>query len=592
MAARAGREPRRPRGLSRRRLLGAAAAGGGLALVDPLGLGAPSAAAAGAADARLDRAAVACAERVQGVAFTDAQRDLMLEDLDEQLGLLGQVRELELDNAVAPAFHYDPRPFASSAFSVRLVQAPPRPAAVAPPGSEEEIAFAPVETLAGWLASRQLSSTELTRLCLDRLRRFDPLLRCVVTLTEERALEAARRADAELAAGRYRGPLHGVPWAAKDLIAVPGHPTTWGTPPYREQARPELATVVRKLDEAGAVLVAKLAVGELAWGDVWFGGQTRNPWQPEQGASGSSAGSAAAVAAGLVPFALGTETWGSIVSPARRCGATGLRPTFGRISRHGVMTLAWTLDKVGVLARSARSCAWVLAALAGADPLDPSSVDRDFDSDPQIAPAGLRVGVVEALFAGEYAAGDEASRALDRAMLDLLAGLGVELVPLALPALPIEPLSALIGAEAGAAFDRLTLSGGVDAMVRQTRDAWPNVFRAARFLSAVDYLRLQRIRTLLVEQHERRLGELRLDAYVAPALGLDLLLTNLTGHPAVVVRNGFRADGTPSGITLTGRLYGESALLALAEAVEAAAGFRARRPALVAAGSSGAAPAQ
>ncbi len=581
---------RRPRGraLSRRRLLGAAAAGSGLALADRLGLGGAPAIAA-EETAGLDRATVAAAERVQGVAFTDAQRDLLLPDLDEQLGQIAAARGVPLDNAVAPAFHFDPQPFATDSWQVGFVPAPPRLPTLPPPASAEEIAFAPVERLAGWLSGRQLTSVELTRLCLDRLRRHDPILHCVVTLTEERALEAARRADAELAAGRWRGPLHGIPWGAKDLIAVPGHPTTWGTPPYRDQVRPELATVVRRLDEAGAVLVAKLAVGELAWGDVWFGGQTRNPWRPDQGSSGSSAGSAAAVAAGLVPFALGTETWGSIVSPARRCGATGLRPTYGRISRQGVMALAWTFDKVGVLARSARSCGWVLAALAGADPLDPSAVERGFDPDPQLPVEGLRVGVAEALFAGEYRAGDEESRALDRALLERLRALGVELVPFALPELPIEPLAALIGAEAGAAFDELTLSGGVDAMVRQTRDAWPNAFRAARFLPAVDYLRMQRIRTLLVREHERRMADLRLDAYAAPALGVDLLLTNLTGHPAVLVRNGFRADGTPSGLTLTGRLYGETRLLVLAEALEAAAGFRERRPPLADPARSGAA---
>lgn len=577
-------------GWSRRALLGAAAAGGTAALAEAAGL-APAEAAEPAAAAGLDRATLAAAERVQGIAFTDAQRDLMLQDLSEQLAGLAQAREVPLDNGVAPAFHFDPQPFAPDHFTANLVAVPRVPEAAPPPGSEEEIAFAPLGRLARWLASRQISAVELARISLDRLRRFDPLLHCVVTLTEDRALEAARRADLELDAGRWRGPLHGVPWGAKDLLAVPGYPTTWGTPPYREQRRPELAAAVERLDAAGAVLVGKLAVGELAWGDVWFGGQCRNPWRPEQGSSGSSAGSAAAVAAGLVPFALGTETWGSIVSPCRRCGTTGLRPTFGRVSRHGVMALAWTFDKVGVIGRGARACGWVLGAIAGRDPRDPSTVERGFDPDPQLDVAGLRVGVVEQLFAGEYPAGDEDSRALDRAMIETLAGLGVELVPLALPELPIEPLAALIGAEAGAAFDQLTLSGGVDAMVRQTRDAWPSSFRAARFLSAVDYLRLQRIRTLLLESHERRLSDLGLDAYLAPALGPDLLLTNLTGHPAVVVRSGFRADGTPSGITLTGRLYGESRLLALAEALEQAAGVRDRRPLLAAPPASGTAPA-
>jgi Asp-tRNA(Asn)/Glu-tRNA(Gln) amidotransferase A subunit family amidase len=452
------------------------------------------------------------------------------------------------------------------------------PADLSDPAS---LAFQPLSVLARLLETRRLTSVELTRLCLERLRRFDPVLHCVVTLTEERALERAERADREIAAGRYRGPLHGIPWGAKDLMAVSGHPTTWGAMPFRDQVLPEDATVVRRLDEAGAVLVAKLTVGALAWGDVWFGGKTRSPWNPEQGSSGSSAGSAAAVAAGLVPFALGTETYGSIVSPAYRCGATGLRPTFGRVSRHGVMALSWSMDKVGPLCRTAEDTALVLDAIHGADGLDPSAVDRPFPWAPGRDPRRLRVGFVPELFEEELPedASDTArdQRRLDLETLDALRAAGVELLPVELPDRPVGALSLILTAEAAAAFDELTRSGRDDLLVRQEENAWPNVFRQGRFIPAVEYVNANRVRTLLARDMEELFR--RVDVYVTPAYGgANLLATNLTGHPMIALPNGFRTDGSPGSITFTGALFGEADLLTVAGAYQRATPHHTRHP--------------
>ena len=444
-----------------------------------------------------------------------------------------------------------------------------------------------VSELSAALAARKLSSVELTRLYLDRLERWNPLLECVVTLTPERALAAAERADREIAAGDWRGPLHGVPWGAKDLLAARGYPTTWGARPYQEQVIDEDATAVARLEAAGAVLVAKLTLGALAWGDVWFGGTTRSPWNPAEGSSGSSAGSASAVAAGLVGFALGSETWGSIVSPATRCGATGLRPTFGRVSRHGAMALAWSMDKLGPLARSVDDCALVFSAIHGPDGLDPTVVDRPFAWDPGLDPRRLRVGYAKALFEDEPDQGEadpaaiaraKEQRAHDLATLDVLRGLGIEPVPFELPSsLPVPHLAFILAAEAATAFDVLTRSDRDDLLVRQIERAWPNVFRQARLIPAVEYLQANRVRTLLLRAMEEALGGL--DAYVCPSFGGDnLLLTNLTGHPCVVVPNGFRADGAPTSITFCGRLHREAELLALARAYQEATDWHRRRP--------------
>ncbi len=532
---------------------------------------------------------IAQAEWIAGVELTPEERELMLEGVNELVEHYETNRAVALDNAVPPAVEFRPVPAGNH---------PRRPIALtdtaAPrrPDSGDDLAFAPVSRLARLLRARQVSSVELTELYLERLEQHDPKLQCVISLTRELALEQAERADRELAAGLYRGPLHGVPWGAKDLLAVPGYRTTWGAKPYEDQTIDATATVVRRLEEAGAVLVAKLTLGALAWGDVWYGGTTKNPWNPEQGSSGSSAGSASATAAGLVGFAIGTETWGSIVSPCTRCGTTGLRPTFGRVSRHGAMALAWTMDKIGPIARSVEDCALVFHAIEGADGLDPTAVDGPFRWPYGRDVRTLRVGYVKELFDEDRAAeaedADEDEKAklrewqdFDRRTLDVLRSLGIELVPITLPeSLPVRSLSLILTAEAACAFDDLTRSGRDDLLVRQVKNAWPNEFRQGQTIPAVEYLRAHRIRTLLMREMEAKLGDV--DVYVTPSYGGDhLLLTNLTGHPCVVLPNGFRAgDGTPTSITFMGRLLGESAVLALAHAYQQATDFHLRRPPL------------
>jgi Asp-tRNA(Asn)/Glu-tRNA(Gln) amidotransferase A subunit family amidase len=445
------------------------------------------------------------------------------------------------------------------------------------PGSLEELAFAPVTVLSELLRRRRVTSVELTRMYLDRIRRHDPALLAVVTVTDERALRQARAADEEIRRGRYRGPLHGVPWGAKDLLAVRGYPTTWGVGVYRDRVIDEDATVVQRLDEAGAVLVAKLTLGELAWGDVWFGGMTRNPWRVEQGASGSSAGSGSATAAGLVGFAIGSETLGSISSPATRNGVTGLRPTFGRVPRTGAMALSWTMDKLGPMCRSAEDCALVLHAIHGGDGHDPTAHDQPFRWDARLRPDRLRVGYFRAAFERDEA--QYAGRPFDLATLEVLRSLGATLVPVELPEVPYDTMNLILGAEAGAAFDEYTRQGLVNEMVRQGRNSWPTVFRAARFIPAVDYINANRVRSLAVQRWAELFRDL--DVIVTPTSAPNqLLATNLTGHPAVILPNGFRDDGTPVSITFLGSLFGEAAPLALAHAYQEATDFHRRRPAL------------
>jgi Asp-tRNA(Asn)/Glu-tRNA(Gln) amidotransferase A subunit family amidase len=414
---------------------------------------------------------------------------------------------------------------------------------------------------------------------IARLRRLDPVLHAVVTFTEERALAAAERADREIASGHDRGLLHGIPWGAKDLLAARGYRTTWGSVPFKEQVIDDDATVVERLEQAGAVLVAKLALGELAWGDVWFGGMTRNPWKPEQGSSGSSAGSASATAAGAVGFAIGSETLGSIVSPCTRCGATGLRPTFGRVSRHGAMALSWSMDKLGPIARSVEDCALVFHAIHGPDGRDASVVDAPYRWEPQQDVKKLRVGYVRSLFEAKPDEGREEQHDLDLASLEELRKLGIELHPIELPSVPVEPLRLILTAEAAAAFDELTRSGKDDQLVRQIEQAWPNVFRQGQTIPAVAYLQANRVRTLAMREMARLMADL--DAYVVPSFGgINLLLTNLTGHPAVVLPNGFRKDGTPGSLSFVGRLFGEGEVLAVAKAYQDATGFHLKHPSL------------
>jgi Asp-tRNA(Asn)/Glu-tRNA(Gln) amidotransferase A subunit family amidase len=521
---------------------------------------------------------IAAAEQLFGLSFSAAERQLMLDGLTELRDRYAQLRQVQLPNDIAPAllFHPQPLPPAGPGASAADEKPSPAPAAdrapSAAPADLEALAFAPVNQLAELLRTRQVSSVALTEMYLRRLRRYDPALQCVVTLTDELALAQARRADDELAAGRYRGRLHGIPWGAKDLLATHGIRTTWGATPFQEQLIDMDATVVQRLEQAGAVLVAKLTMGELAWGDVWFGGTTKNPWSLAEGSSGSSAGSAAATAAGLVGFAIGTETHGSIVSPSARCGATGLRPSFGRVSRAGAMALSWSMDKIGPICRSAEDCALVFEAIYGPDGQDGALVDRPFEWRRPGGRPNPRVGYLSRAFEQE-----REGRAHDQQTLETLRALGAELVPIELPDYPVQALGFILFVEAAAAFDELTRSGRDDLLVRQVQEAWPNMLRLARLIPAVEYIQANRVRALIM----RAMADLMetVDLYVAPASGGDnLLLTNLTGHPAVVLPNGFSASGTPTSITFVGRLYDEATLLSAATAYQDATDFHLAHP--------------
>lgn len=524
---------------------------------------------------RLTADHIAAAEALIGLEFTPAERALMLKSLDEGLDSIAALRAHELPNALPMSLYFDPRavlpatvPPLPRIYNVSPQPLPPRPADL------EALAFAPLTTLAALVQSRQVTATELTAMYLARLKRYDPALHCVVTLTEDLAYEQAARADADIAAGHYRGPLHGIPWGAKDLLATRRYPTTWGAEPYQTQHIDYDATVVQRLEEAGAVLVAKLSLGALAYGDLWFGGRTRNPWNTAQGSSGSSAGSAAAVAAGLVGFAIGTETYGSIVSPATRCGVTGLRPTFGRVSRAGAMALSWSLDKIGPLARSVEDCALIFTAIYGPDGTDRSVVAAPFEWQPDFNPRGLRVGYLQAAFEAAYPHKDNDARALA-----VLRDLGFDLKPVTLPAYQMPALLLMLLGECAAAFDTLTRSNADDQLAWQDAEAWPNTFRTARFLPAVDYINAARLRVRLMEAMAALMQTV--DIIVAPSFGGDVLpITNLTGHPAVVLPNGFNADGTPTSLSFIGALDHEAALLAFAKAYQDATDFHRHYPAL------------
>jgi Asp-tRNA(Asn)/Glu-tRNA(Gln) amidotransferase A subunit family amidase len=438
------------------------------------------------------------------------------------------------------------------------------------PESLDDLLFASIGELAALIRSGQVSCVELATLALERLRQVDPILHCVVTFTEERALAQARILDDELAAGHWRGALHGIPWGAKDLLAVRGYPTTWGTPVFAEQLVDLDATVVQRLDAAGAVLVAKLSLGELAWGDVWTGGRTNNPWDPSEGSSGSSAGSAAAVAAAGVPFAIGSETLGSILSPSRICGVTGFRPTFGRVSRHGAMALSWSMDKLGPMCRSASDAALVLAAIAGPDGRDDSVTGPPFEVPAEAALDGWRIGVVEAAFEKEPGL---------LAAVEELRSFGCELVPIALPPALVDDFWIILEAEAATAFDDLTRDGGVGRMVRQEDEAWPNVFRAARLIPAVEYLRANRIRRGLMLELDARIRDVDLLVH-PPEDDSSLSLENLTGHPAIALPWGRRANGAPDSIALAGHLDRDGDVLAFATAWQSRTDHHRRHPSL------------
>ena len=528
--------------------------------------------------AELTDATIVAAAEVAGVTFTAEERAQMLDGLKRQTQSLEALHRIPLANAVAPALQFNPlpRPDALPRGAQRpLVMSRQTPTAA--PARLEDLAYAPLTRLADLVRRRQVTSVHLTEMYLARLARLDAQLLCVTTLTRERALDRARAADAEIAAGRYRGPLHGIPWGAKDLLAVQGYPTTWGSAPYREQQFDEDATVVRRLDAAGAVLIAKLTLGELAQGDRWYGGMTRNPWKLEQGASGSSAGPGSATAAGCVGFAIGSETLGSISSPSTRNGVTGLRPTFGRVPRTGAMALSWSMDKLGPMARSVEDCALVFGALHGPDGADQTVRAAPFNWDGTAPLRGLRVGYVRSAF--DAPVERHATKPFDDAALAVLRGLGLDLVPVELPAFDYDALRIILTAEAGAAFDELTRSGRVREMAQQGAGAWPNTFRTSRLIPAVDYINANRARTLAIRAWDALMQSV--DVIVTPTNGgAQLTATNLTGHPAVILPHGFRDDGTPVSLTFLGRLFGEEALLRVAHAYQQATDFHTRHPAL------------
>ena len=539
---------------------------------------------------------IAAAEDLLGVRYSETERAAMVDTLAAQIDLAVRRRQTPLPYDLAPATRFDPRLpgwTAPSSTSVPAAATDPGPL----PDKAEDIAFAPVTKLAGWIAARAISCERLATLYLDRIERLAPRLECIAAVTADLAMAQARKADALLGAGTYLGPLHGIPWGCKDLLDTSGIVTGWGAEPFSERVPMTDATVVRRLTEAGAVLVAKTTLGALAYGDIWYGGVTRNPWNLAEGASGSSAGSGSATAAGLVGFSLGTETLGSIVAPSIRCGVTGLRPTFGRVPRTGAMPLCWTLDKIGPMCRSVADTALVLAAINGGDVADPCSVDAPFGYDASAAIAGLRLGYYPTDFEGEGVV------ALDRATLDEARALGLTLVPLTRPDLPYDSLMNTLFAEAAASFERLTLDDQDDLLTWQEPGAWPNTFRKARFLSAVDHIQLDRLRRRVMQDMDATFQGV--DAIIGPCLtGPMLVITNFTGHPCLTMRSGFRKSPTrqrlslaearldqgaegggeeflvPHAISLYGRLFDEGLLIRIGAALEARLGVAARRPSL------------
>lgn len=523
-----------------------------------------------------------CGEDLTGVGFNDTQLNQMVPAVRANREHFEAMRRVALPSDVEPAIGFRVPSPGAPAPSQGTRKATVRPVSAWPMRgtTSEDIAFAPAAELAARLRRRRLSSTELTRLYLERAQRFDRDLFCVVTLTTDLALEQAAHADAEIARGRYRGPLHGLPYGLKDLVATSGIRTTWGAAPYQHQIPQRDATVYERLREAGAVLIAKLSTGELAYGDVWFGGRTRNPWNPDRGSGGSSAGPAAATAAGLVAFAIGTETNGSIMSPSNTCGVTGLRPTFGRVSRDGVMALRWTLDKVGVMARSAADVALVFDVIHGPDGRDEGTVDVPFHWSPRKSLAGMRIGIVEGEFTGPVATagpvaqpGDE--RPAFRAALDHLQLAGAKLVPITLPEFPTAAMYAACNAEAGAAFDELIRSGHVDELTDVTPAGRANQLRWSQFIPATEYLRAQRLRTLLIRDVQSLLE--RVDVIASPTDSSSVVMTNFTGHPAISVNCGFIQD-LPLGIMFTGRYYDEETLLGVAHAFQERTTWHLQRP--------------
>lgn len=549
----------------------------------------PSTPAPPAAPAAL-QADLAATERALGLSFTEAERQQLAADYGRVLETLARIRKLELPNDLAPALRFDPRlpgkQYTMPSNSIRGTA----PAAGPLPASRDEIALAPAWKLAAWLKGRQISSVELTRLYLERIAQLGSKLENYITVTEQLALEQAASADAELARGRIRSPLHGVPYGLKDLFDVAGVRTTWGAEPFKERIATRDAAIVEKLTAAGAVLLGKTAVGALAYGDIWYGGTSRNPWNPQEGSSGSSAGSASAAAAGLAGFAIGTETLGSIVSPSHRCGTAGLRPTFGRISRRGGMALCWSWDKVGALGRSVADCALAVSVLNGADAEDAGSLAAPFGWDWQARPRALRIGYVPAWFEGENVT------EVERRALEAARSLGASMVEVSLPELPYDALTQLVLIEAAAAFSELTLGNRDDELKWQSDAAWPNTWRRTRLFPAVEAVQLERLRRRVMQAYDTLFTQI--DVLIGPPYaGGALAATNATGHPCLVLKAGFverptRASGdapldpngprhrVPRVIALWAGLFREDLLISTGRALEAALGLADEHPPL------------
>lgn len=542
------------------------------------------------------RETVDCAEKITGLEFHSAEEEAIARSLNGNLNTYQQLRQIEIphDTEVALTF----RPYlpgqapagpATPGRAVRYTK--PAAATLKRPANLEDVAFWPVTKLAALIERRLVTSTELTNMYLSRLERYNPTLFFAVTITKDLALQQAAEADKLIAAGKYKGPLHGIPWGAKDLFATKGIRTTWGAEPYVEQVPDYDATIVERLREAGAVLVAKLTMGALAQGDQWFGGRTRNPWNPQQGASGSSAGSGSATAAGCVGFAIGTETRGSIISPSTVNGVVGLRPTYGRVSRYGAMELSWTMDKVGPMCRSVEDCVLVFNAIYGPDGRDGSVEDAAFTWNPAAPLAGYRIGYVRSDFepapAGQAGRGggrgganaaQQQAAAAERLknMQQVLAEyqkLGAKLEPVDLPDYPANALGFVLSVESAAAFDDLLRSRGTDLM---NNSSWPATFRSNRFVPAVEYIRAQRIRTLLMREWHQFMS--KYDAFIS-SNGAGLAATNLTGHPAIAVKCGF-VNNLPQTLMVTGRLYEEATICRIAMAYEQATEWKDRHPEL------------
>jgi Asp-tRNA(Asn)/Glu-tRNA(Gln) amidotransferase A subunit family amidase len=514
-------------------------------------------------------------ETYYDLSFTKAERDSLFANLQEYQKSFQAIHQYKLDNHVPMSLVFDPIPVG---FKPETNQKPidwGLPKEVRLPANKEELAFYPVHKLAVLIKSKKITSLELTQLYLRRLKKYADTLQCAITILEEAALKQAKRADAEIANGKYRGPLHGIPYGIKDLLTVEGTETTWGAAPYKGQVISETATVVKKLDKAGAVLIVKLTLGALAMGDIWYGGVTKNPWNLREGSSGSSAGSASATVAGLVAFAIGTETLGSIVSPSTRCGASGLRPTFGAVSRHGAMALSWSMDKIGPLCRSALDCAIVFDVIRGEDDLDRATHSAAFNYDVKVSIKKLKIGYFKNWFDGKYPSHDN-----DQKTLAVLKNLGAELIPLEWDSkIPITAVRLMLTAEAAASFDELTRSNRDSLMTDQRKWAWPNTFRAARFIPAVEYINASRLRQALIQEFYEKTKSF--DVIVTPSFGgSQLLTTNLTGNPCVVVPNGFNDKGSPTSISFLGKLFGEASLISLARAYQEATEWEDKEPPL------------